>query len=123
MAGIQCIVSKSDLTNHLSLAVHAAFANGHYVSPMIERILRTLEPSHRDTPGNAQLTTRELEVIRLYVSGMTINEIAARLNRSKKTISTQKSTAMRKLNIDREVDLFRYGIETGLIPSVMRPAR
>ena len=54
---------------------------------------------------------------------MTINEIAARLNRSKKTISTQKSSAMRKLNIDREVDLFHYGVETGLIPSVMRPAR
>ncbi|MGZ2494589.1 DNA-binding NarL/FixJ family response regulator [Ralstonia sp. 151470066-2] len=123
MTGIQCIVSKSDLTNHLSLAVHAAFANSRYVSPTIEKILRTLDPIHRDAPGNAQLTGRELEVIRLYVSGMTINEIAARLNRSKKTISTQKSSAMRKLNIDREVDLFHYGVETGLIPSVMRPAR
>jgi two-component system capsular synthesis response regulator RcsB len=103
--------------------VHAAFANSRYVSPTIEKILRTLDPIHRDAPGNAQLTGRELEVIRLYVSGMTINEIAARLNRSKKTISTQKSSAMRKLNIDREVDLFHYGVETGLIPSVMRPAR
>lgn len=28
---------------------------------------------------------------------------------------------MLKLNIEREVDLVRYGIETGLVPSTARP--
>lgn len=121
MTEVRCIVSKSDLTNHLSLAVHAAFANGRYASPTIDRILRTIEPPRRNTYGPSPLTSRELEVIRLFVSGLTVNEIAARLQRSKKTISTQKNAAMRKLNIEREVDLVHYGIETGLIPSAMRP--
>ncbi|KVO29208.1 LuxR family transcriptional regulator [Burkholderia ubonensis] len=115
-AGVNCIVSKSDLTTHLSLAVHAAYANGLYMSPTIEKILRTLDPTRRTPSGKPMLTSRELEVVRLFVSGLSINEIAARLNRSKKTISTQKSTAMLKLNIDRELDLVRYGIETGLVP-------
>ncbi|MCO5397570.1 response regulator transcription factor [Ralstonia soli] len=120
MTEVRCIVSKSDLTNHLSLAVHAAFANGRYASPAIEKILRTAEPSRRSAHGTSALTSRELEVVRLFVSGLTVNEIAARLHRSKKTISTQKNAAMRKLNIEREVDLVHYGIETGLVPSVGR---
>ncbi|KVD46930.1 LuxR family transcriptional regulator [Burkholderia sp. MSMB1078WGS] len=118
---IPCIVSKSDLTTHLSRAVHAAYANGGYMSPTIERILRAQRLSGRATRGEPRLTLRELEVVRLFVSGMRIDEIAERLHRSKKTISTQKSNAMLKLNIEREVDLVRYGIETGLVPSTARP--
>lgn len=120
MTEVRCVVSKSDLTNHLSLAVYAAFANGRYASPTVERILRTIEPARRSADGPQPLTSRELEVVRLFVTGLTVNEIAARLHRSKKTISTQKSAAMRKLNIEREVDLVHYGIETGLIPSAAR---
>lgn len=119
---VRCIVSKSDLMSHISLAVHAAFANACYASPTIEKILRTMEPSRRDARSAAQLTSRELEVVRLFVSGLTVNEIAERLSRSKKTISTQKTTAMRKLNIERDVDLVHYGIETGLIPTAARSA-
>ena len=120
MTEVRCIVSKSDLMNHLSLAVHAAYANGQYASPSIEKILRTVEPTRRSAQGPSPLTSRELEVVRLFVSGLTVNEIAARLHRSKKTVSTQKTAAMRKLNIEREVDLVHYGLETGLIPSVAR---
>jgi len=122
MLEVRCIVSKSDLMNHLSLAVHAAFSNGRYASPTIEKILRTVKPPHRSACGPAPLTGRELEVVRLFVSGLTVTEIAARLHRSKKTISTQKNTAMRKLNIERDVDLVRYGIETGILPATSRNA-
>jgi two-component system capsular synthesis response regulator RcsB len=55
--------------------------------------------------------------VRFFISGMLIDEIAAQLRRSKKTISTQKSSAMRKLGIERNADLVRYGIESGLVPS------
>ncbi|CAJ0821232.1 response regulator transcription factor [Ralstonia flaminis] len=120
MAEVRCIVSKSDLMSHLSLAVHAAFVNGRYASPAIEKLLRTIKPPRRGTCDAATLSGRELEVVRLFVSGLTVTEIAAQLHRSKKTVSTQKNTAMRKLNIARDVDLVRYGMETGIIPAVSR---
>ena len=53
-------------------------------------------------------------MVRLYVSGMSIGEIAKKLNRSKQTISSQKVTAMRKLGIMRDAELFRYAWDTGL---------
>ncbi|KVO19008.1 hypothetical protein WJ73_05155 [Burkholderia ubonensis] len=44
---------------------------------------------------------------------MSINEIAELRNRTKQTISAQKESAKRKLNITRDIDLIRYLSETG----------
>jgi two-component system, NarL family, captular synthesis response regulator RcsB len=54
-------------------------------------------------------------VVRLFVSGMTIKEISEQLNRSIKTISTQKNAAMRKLGIERDSELFQYAQSNGLL--------
>jgi len=60
------------------------------------------------------LSKRELEVVRLFVSGMTMTEIAAQLKRSIKMIGTQKNTAMRKSGIERDSELFQYAQGNGL---------
>ena len=60
------------------------------------------------------LTPREVEVLRLYGSGLAVGEIAIRLCRSKQTISAQKSSAMRKLGLDSNAGLFIYIRENGL---------
>ncbi|MDN7562801.1 response regulator transcription factor [Burkholderia orbicola] len=110
--GIACIVSKSDLPNHLTMAIHAAYTNGRYLSPSMDRILRNSGSVGGKAPT---LSMREVEVIRLFSSGLSVNEIAEKLSRSKKTISTQKSSAMQKLGIERDVDLVRYAISCGLV--------
>lgn len=115
--GVQCIVSKSDAINHLVPAIHAARTQGRYYSPTIEQIMRTLDMGRRSRNPAGVLSQREAEVVRLYASGLTINEIAERLHRSKKTISTQKAMAMEKLSITRDVDLLRYAMENGLVAS------
>jgi two-component system, NarL family, captular synthesis response regulator RcsB len=43
-----------------------------------------------------------------------VHEIAQRLQRSGKTISTQKRSAMRKLGLEKEVDLINYARKIGL---------
>ncbi|WP_241332056.1 response regulator transcription factor [Burkholderia cenocepacia] len=115
--GIACIVSKSDTTDHLIPAIHAAATGGSYYSPSVETVVRTLgtHSSARFADQAPSLSTREIEVVRMYASGMTVNEIADKLNRSKKTISTQKARAMQKLGIDKDIDLLRYAIEHGIV--------
>lgn len=54
------------------------------------------------------LSPRELEVLRLFVQGKPIVEIAKLLNRSDKTISLQKNAAMRKLGVDNNQALISY---------------
>jgi len=114
---VGCILSKSDDPSHIVPAIHAAFAGGSYYSPTARAILETARSAHSGPNGPHALTRRETEVIRLFVSGLLISEIAERLHRSKQTVSTQKSSAMRKLGIVRDADLFKYAIETGLVTS------
>lgn len=60
------------------------------------------------------LSPRELEIIRLYVGGASITEIAKSLNRTLNTISTQKSSAMRKLGVKNDTELYHYASLVGL---------
>ncbi|MCG9681201.1 response regulator transcription factor [Vibrio sp. Isolate23] len=54
-----------------------------------------------------ELTTREREVVRCLISGMTVSEIAAKFSRSIKTISTQKVNAMKKLGVSSDKELYQ----------------
>jgi two-component system capsular synthesis response regulator RcsB len=110
-----CIFSKADPISNLTTAVHAAYGNVRYLSPRIAAISEAIKPGTRGSTAGSPLTRRELEVVRFFVSGLKVTEIAEVLRRSKKTISTQKCSAMLKLNIERDADLVRYGIESGLV--------
>ncbi|WP_244137516.1 response regulator transcription factor [Burkholderia pyrrocinia] len=111
---ISCVFSKRDDLDKMPEAIRVARARGGYLSPAIASIIRRNETDGASSGDFQALTPRELEVTRLFVSGMTINEIAARLNRRKQTVSAQKHNAMRKLGIGRDVDLIRYAIDMRL---------
>jgi two-component system, NarL family, captular synthesis response regulator RcsB len=68
----------------------------------------------REVRGNKRklLSKREAEVVRLYVSGLSITQIAEQLHRTKQTVSTQKVNAMRKLGISTDAELFRLAFES-----------
>lgn len=110
--GVQGLLSKIDEVDHLIAATHAVYAGANYQSPSVREKLAMQEASTRVVEA---MTQREAEVIRLYVSGLSISEIAAQLNRAKQTVSAQKTNAMRKLGIERDADLFQYAYETGLV--------
>jgi two-component system capsular synthesis response regulator RcsB len=46
---------------------------------------------------------------------MSVSEIGVSLGRSVKTISTQKVSAMRKLGLRGDLDLFSYAVSVGLL--------
>lgn len=114
--GITSIVSKSDDTSHVLPAIHAAFSGARYTSPTVSDVVRNA-PRVKTA---SSLSQRESEVIRLFVSGLTIGEIAEQLNRSKQTVSTQKTSAMRKLGLQKDADIYKYATEVGLDPQTSR---
>jgi two-component system capsular synthesis response regulator RcsB len=107
--GVHAVLSKADDMSHLRAALQAVYIGRRYFSPSIARLMKSLPRS-----TTARLSERESEVIALYVGGESINSIAEKLQRSKQTISTQKTSAMRKLGIETDADLFKYAIELGL---------
>lgn len=59
----------------------------------------------------SSLSINELEVLRDFVMGLSPQEIALKKNRSIKTISAQKISAMRKLNAVNDQMLMKYCIQ------------
>jgi two-component system capsular synthesis response regulator RcsB len=115
--GIQAVLNKVGEVAHLIYAINAVYAGASYFSPGAAQQELRIRHGRATRDRVRQLTLRETEVIRLYLSGLSIKEIAAVLNRAKQTVSAQKKTAMRKLGIERNADLFRFANETGLIIS------
>ncbi|GAB1845670.1 response regulator transcription factor [Achromobacter xylosoxidans] len=119
--GIRAIVSKSDAVSHLIPAIHAAHTGGTYHSPVVDAVLKARTALRTTTRAPAELSPREAEVVRLFVSGLTVNEISERLSRSKQTISTQKTRAIEKLGLSGDTDLVKYALEHGWITSSQPP--
>lgn len=63
----------------------------------------------------SQLTTREVDIIRLVVKGHSTSTIANELNLSPHTISTHRKNIIRKLKIKSPVELVAHALEMGLI--------
>ncbi len=57
------------------------------------------------------LSSRELEVFELFGRGLTVREIAERLNRSVKTIESHRERIMNKLGLDSSARLVRQAVE------------
>ncbi|MBK5344662.1 response regulator transcription factor [Pseudomonas sp. TH49] len=115
--GVGSVLNKADDIGHLISAVHAVYAGATYISPQFRSSSQEVNRSNGSRSANPTLTRRETEVIRLYVSGLSVNDIAKQLKRTKQTVSSQKASAMRKLGLIRDADLFRFAFETDQIIS------
>jgi two-component system capsular synthesis response regulator RcsB len=105
--GVSAFVAKSsDDSLFLPKIVEKVMRGKRYVDPDIAGAM--LCDSSRDSGKRVRtnvLSPRELDVVRLLARGMAVGEIAEKLSRSRKTISTQKASAMRKFGVETNVDL------------------
>ncbi|KUY85503.1 helix-turn-helix transcriptional regulator [Burkholderia territorii] len=102
---VASVVSKFDDVGHIVTAIHSCFGSGSYLSPLIKRSLELVERSSNQRV--LKLSPREIEVIRCYLSGMTITQIAECMKKGKQTISAQKTNAMKKLGVKNDIELVR----------------
>lgn len=114
-AGASGYVTKDSEMDVLLGAVRKVAAGGRYIVPELAEKL-VFGPALADgQPAHAALSEREREVFRLLVDGRGVNEIAAQLCISNKTVSTHKTRLMEKLNLGSTAELVRYAIEHGPI--------
>jgi len=62
-----------------------------------------------------RLSPREHEVMTMILDGRRLKEIAAMLDISVKTVTTHRSRLLRKLGLEDNLGLYRYGVRNGLI--------
>lgn len=109
--GVRGVVDKMAMAKELMLAIDMIRAGRGYLSERMRRQIEGMNPSG-DEPA---VSRREAEVIRFLAQGLTVSEIARRLERSVKTISQQKRDAMRKLNLESDKQLYEYARSIGLL--------
>jgi len=120
-AGVQGFVGKSHDQEVLIDAIHQICRGKRFLTPDMMLELDKFQESDREmhdylTPRQAgdditlmlrELSPREIEVIRCYLDGLSITQIAGKYARSRKTISGQKQTALRKLGLRSDLELFK----------------
>lgn len=112
--GARAIVAKSASARELPLAIRAVGKGQTFISECLrEQMAQAGQP---DPAAQPKLSGKEREVVRMLASGLTVSQIAAQVNRSISTISKQKSTAMLRLCINTDVDLFAYARASGMVP-------
>ncbi|WP_416057568.1 response regulator [Stenotrophomonas maltophilia] len=109
--GVRAIIEKNAPADHIPHVLAEVLGGETYLSPKLDRVLCDADCSY---PDQALLSRRELEVLRMCVSGPSITEIAGQLGRTVSTVSRQRRAAMEKLGIRTDVELFAYAHEQGL---------
>jgi DNA-binding NarL/FixJ family response regulator len=76
----------------------------------ISATLTTIEPSliFTSMPIKTSLSLSERQVLRLFAKGWGVNQIAMLLRKSNKTISAQKNSAMRRLALRSNAELYAW---------------
>ncbi|MGE8065831.1 response regulator [Pseudomonas sp. NPDC089569] len=114
-AGVSGLFDKHSPLIELKRAVLSVARGRSYLCPTFADILHSGSlPAYGAGAPLASLSERELEVVRLFVQGLSGRQIAAQLNRSEKTISRQKRTAMDKLGLGHDGGLVEFARVSGL---------
>jgi DNA-binding NarL/FixJ family response regulator len=81
---------------------------------LIERFVAR-PPAREAAPALAELSTRELEVLRLLARGLSNAEIAAELIVGEATVKTHVARVLRKLDVRDRVQAVVFAYESGLV--------
>ena len=106
--GVSGVLNKTGSMEELATAVRTVSYGRSYVSKSILATLAEAGSEVSEMTVGPRLSPRETEVVGLFVSGLSISEIARRLDRNVRTVSRQKRDAMLKLGVSNDPGLFAF---------------
>jgi DNA-binding NarL/FixJ family response regulator len=112
-AGAMGYIAKQEPTENLLEAIHQVLRGEIYLSPrMSSRLLHHVVGGKAlEEDPIASLSNRELEVFEMIGQGLTIQQIAAKLQLSPKTIETHREKIKGKLNLKNSAELGRRAVQ------------
>lgn len=112
--GANGYVLKEADSSLLIKAINVVTTGERYIQPSIAAMLRQHKViSHQKSTD--VLTKRELEIIKLLVSGMCNKEIAENLHISEKTVKNHISSIFKKINVSDRTQAAVYAIKNNLV--------
>ncbi len=120
-AGAKGFLAKDTTRNELIKAIYSLRNGYDYFSSSITSILVNQYINSIKSNGPLQnknlynLSSRELEILKLWGSSFTNKEIADRLFISIRTVESHKNHIMQKLNLKTTVDLVKFALKNNII--------
>jgi DNA-binding NarL/FixJ family response regulator len=120
MAGACGYLLKDSSIEQLMAGIRSAAAGESLISPQIAaKLLQRLRAQSADTAAaetiRAELSDRELEVLRLIANGKDNAEIARELFISPKTVKNHISNILMKLQIENRIQAAVYAVRSGIV--------
>lgn len=114
-AGASGYMNKESAPEELIKAIRKVLAGGRYVSPALAELLALDLGRGADQPLHERLSDRELEVLRMIASGLTVSQTAERLYLSVSTVSTYRARILEKMNMTTTAELMHYALSNHLV--------
>ncbi|MFD4837472.1 response regulator [Achromobacter sp. NPDC058515] len=111
-AGVAAVVFKRDNLAEIVTALHTLQAGRKYYPPGFQRDDTVDSRSKFIGERINSLSPKEFEVLRHFIRGESMMQVAETLKRSVKTVSGQKISAMRKLNVQTDQELVAFCVES-----------
>jgi DNA-binding NarL/FixJ family response regulator len=120
MAGACGYLLKDASVDQLIAGIRAAAAGESLISPQIAaKMLQLLRAQRSDTDAaetiRAELSDREIQVLKLIANGKDNAEIARQLFISPKTVKNHISNILMKLQIENRIQAAVYAVRSGIV--------
>ena len=120
-AGASGYVLKDSDADDVAAAVRAAHRGELQIDPGVARRLVSSLREGRSLDRISELTSRELDVLRLVAAGKPNKQIAAELQISERTARTHVSRILRKLHLSSRTQAALWAVREGLVEVEREP--
>ncbi len=113
--GASGYLTKGATPGELSDAIRTILSGGQVVMDPFRETLDRRSTGRGVIWPDESLSVREQQVWFLFAKGLTVSQIAKRLQLSVKTVSTYRARLLEKLHLETTADLIRYAIDHQLV--------
>jgi len=110
--GASAYVLKQSAAEELVTAVRTVLKGESYLSPLVAReTVNFLLNQAKPATAEAQITSRQSEILQLLAEGMSMKEVANELNLKPGTVAFHKYRMMETLGLKTNAELLEYAIK------------
>lgn len=120
-AGARGYLPKNTSREELLSAITAIYEGEEFFADSISRIMlrsyvrKAKEEESAPTRQTIPLTSREIEILKLFAEGFINKEISDQLDISIRTVETHKNHIMKKLELKSTVELIKFAIKNKFV--------
>ena len=108
-------LTKESAPDQLIAAIRKVASGGRYLSTSLAERLAMNLISDKSANPHEILSNREFQVFRMIALGKTVTQIAEELMLSVKTISTNRTRILEKMNMKNNAEITQYALQHDLI--------